>query len=96
MSEVGTTIERLVQRHGQFNGKDVSRYLHDYKSEILGCGISEGPQVLLFNRIATDGLQGSIHTTQQQHPTLVAFEAAMKSMYSMEESSKATQRGLED
>ena len=44
--EVGTTVEQLVLRPRQFNGKDLSRYLHDYKSEMLRCGISEGLQVL--------------------------------------------------
>mgnify|MGYP006878820739 CR=1 FL=1 len=35
MPEVGTAVDQLVQRLGQFNGKDVSCYLHDYKSEML-------------------------------------------------------------
>ena len=71
-------VEWLVQRDWHFNGKDVSHYLRDYKLEMLWRGISEGLQVLSFNRVATDGLQGSIHTTQQQHPTWAEFEEAMK------------------
>ena len=90
MSEVRAAVERLVQRHGQFNEKYVSRYLRDYKSEMLQCGISEGLQVLSFNRMATDGLQVRIHEIQQQHPTWAAFEDALKTTYSMEDSSKAT------
>ena len=42
MSEIAATVERLVQRNGQFNSKDVSRYLRTYKAEILRCGILEG------------------------------------------------------
>ena len=61
MSEIAAVVERLVQRNGQFNGKDMSRYLRDYKAEMLRCGISEGLQVTSFNRVATDWLQGSIH-----------------------------------
>ena len=34
-SEVAVAVERLVQRNGQFDGKDVSRYLRDYKVEML-------------------------------------------------------------
>ena len=30
MSKIVVVVERLVQRNGQFNGKDVSRYLRDY------------------------------------------------------------------
>ena len=45
MSEIAASVERLVQRNGQFNVKDVSRYLRDYKAEMLRCGISEGLQV---------------------------------------------------
>ena len=37
---------------------NVSRYLRDYKAEMLRYGISEGLQVTSFNRVATDGLQG--------------------------------------
>ena len=60
MSEIAATVERLVQRNGQFNGNDVLRYLRDYKAEMLRCGISEGLQVTSFNLVATDGLQASI------------------------------------
>ena len=42
MSEIVAIVERLVQRNGQFNGRDVSQYLRDYKAEMLRCGISEG------------------------------------------------------
>ena len=69
MSEIAAAVERLVQRIGQFNGKDVSRYLRDYKAEMIRCGISEGLQVTSFNRVATDGLQASIHRLRQQNPT---------------------------
>ena len=60
MSEIVAAVERLVQRNRQFNGKDVSRYLQDYKAEMLRCRISEGLQVTSFNRVATDGLAPSI------------------------------------
>ena len=52
MLEIAASVEWLVQRNGQFNGKDVSRYLRDYKAEMLRCGISEIPQVTSFNRVA--------------------------------------------
>ena len=35
MSEITTVVQRLVQRNGQFEGKDVSHYLRDYKAEML-------------------------------------------------------------
>ena len=96
MSEIAAAVERLVQRNGQFNGKDVSRYLRDYKAEMLRCGISEGLQVTSFNRVATDGLQASIHGIRQQNPTWEAFEEALKTTFAIEDSSKATRRGFED
>ena len=96
MSEILAAVERPVQRNGQFNGRDVSRYLRDYKAEMLRCRISEGLQVTSFNRVATDGLQGSIHGLQQQNPTWEAFEEALKTMFAIEDSSKATRRGFED
>ena len=96
MSEISASVERLVQRNGQFNGKDVSRYLQDYKAEMLRCRASEGLQVTSFNRVATDGLQGSIHGLQQQNPTWEAFEEALKTTFAIEDSSKATRRGFED
>ena len=56
MSEIAASLEWLVKRNGKFNGKDVSRYLRDYKAEMLRCGISEALQVTSFNRVAIDGL----------------------------------------
>ena len=41
ISEIVATVERLVQRNGQFIEKDVSRYSWDYKEEMLWCRISE-------------------------------------------------------
>ena len=35
MSEIAATVERLVQQNGQFNGKDMSRYLRDDKAAML-------------------------------------------------------------
>ena len=35
MSKIAAAVERLVQRNGQFNRKDVSHYLRDYKAEML-------------------------------------------------------------
>ena len=96
MLKVAAAVERLVQQYGKFNRKDVSHYLRDYKAEMLRCGISKGLQVLLFNRLSTDGLQGSIHEIRQQHPTWAAFEEALKLAYSIEDTSEATPWGFED
>ena len=56
MSEITAAVKRLVQRNGQFNGKDMLGYLRDYKAEMLQYGISERLQVISFNRVATDEL----------------------------------------
>ena len=77
-SEIAAVVERIVQRNMQFNGKEVSRYLRDYKAEMLRCGISEGLQVTSFNRVATDGLQASIHGLRQKNPTWEAFKRRAK------------------
>ena len=60
MSDVVAAIERLLQRNGQFDGKDLSHYLRDFKAEMLRCGISEGLQVTSFSQVAMDGLQENI------------------------------------
>ena len=84
--EIVAAVERLGQRNGQFNGKDVSRYLRDYKAEMLWCRISEGLQVTSFKHVATDGLQGSIYEMRLQNPTWEAFEEALKSTFAIEDS----------
>ena len=57
--------------------------------------VSQGLQVTSFNRVAIDGLQGSIHGIQQQNLTWARFEEALKTTYAIEDS-KATGRGFED
>ena len=81
MSEITTVVQRLVQQNGQFNGKQVSTYLRDYKAEMLRYGISERLQVISFNRVATDELQESIHGIRQQNPTWGSFEEAIREAY---------------
>ena len=84
MSEITTIVQRLVQRNRQFNGKDVSGYLRDYKAEMLRYGISERLQVTSFNRVAMDELQESIHEIRQQNPTWGSFEEALREAYDYE------------
>ena len=81
MLEITTVVQRLVQRNGQFNGKEVSGYLQDYKAEMLRYGISERLQVSSFNRVATDELQERIHEIRQQSPTWESFEEAIRDAY---------------
>ena len=81
MSEITKVVQRLVQQNGEFDGKEVSRYLRDYKAEMLRYGISERLQVIYFNRVATDELQESIHEIQQQNPTWESFEEAIREAY---------------
>ena len=58
--------------------------------------ISEGLQVLSFNRVARDGLQGIIHEIHHQYRTRAVFEEALKAMYTIEDAFKAMRRGFED
>ena len=81
MSEMKSAVVRLVQRNGEFDGKDVSRYLHDYKTEMMRCGIPEGLQVISFSRVATDELQERIYKIRQQNPTWGSFEGALREAY---------------
>jgi cell pole-organizing protein PopZ len=41
MTELGAAIDRLIQRNGQFDGRDVSHNMQDYKAEMVSCGVSE-------------------------------------------------------
>ena len=66
MSEIKSAVGDDINR--QFNRNDVSRYLCDYKVEMIRCGIPEGLQVISFSRVATDELHESIYKIQQQNP----------------------------
>jgi hypothetical protein len=64
--EVASMVEWIVKRNGEFNRKDVSRYLRDYRPQMLRCKIWEGYQVIAFNRVATDRLQASLRELKMQ------------------------------
>jgi hypothetical protein len=51
MSEVATAVDRLVQRNGKFNGKDVSRFLQDYKAEMLRCKLRKNYRYYLLTEL---------------------------------------------
>ena len=72
-SGITMVVQQFVQWNGQFNEKDVSRYLRDYKAEMLRYGISERLQVISFNRVATDELHESINGIREQNPTWGSF-----------------------
>ena len=94
MSEVIEVIVWLLQWNKQFNGKDMSCYPQDCKVEMLQCRISEGLQVTSFNRVAKNGLEGSIHRIRQQNLMWATFEEVLKTTFVIEDS-KATQGGFE-
>ena len=71
----------VVQRNEQFNGKDVSHYIRDYKMVMLQYGISERLQVISFNRVATDEFKERIHGRQQQNSMWGSFEEALQEAY---------------
>ena len=73
MTELGAAIDRLIQRNGPFDGRDVSRYMRDYKAEMVRCGVSEALRVSAFSRIATDGLQEKIQDLQETNTTSATF-----------------------
>ena len=96
MSEITGAVKRLVQRNGQFNGNDVSRYLRDYKAEMIRCGIPEGLQVTSFNRVATDELQERIHKIRQQNSTWGSFEEALREAYDYKRSKGQDRRKFDE
>ena len=93
MSEDAATIDPFVQLNRKFDGEDRTRYVRDHKAEMLQCRISEVLQVLSFNRMAMNGLQGNIHALRQQHPTWPTFEEALKNAYAIEDTSKVLKIG---
>ena len=96
MSEITTAVKRLVQRNGEFDGKDVSSYLRDYKAEMMRCRIPEGLQVISFNRVATDELQERIHKIQQQNSTWGSFEEALREAYDYKRSKGQDRREFDE
>ena len=84
MSEMKAAVERLLRRNGEFNGKGVSRYLREYKAEMMQYRIPEGLQVISFSRVASDELQERIHKIQQQNSTWESFEEALREAYDYE------------
>ena len=92
MSKVAA-VEQHVQRHGQYDGKELLTGLHDRDARVW---YLRGLQVLSFNHVATGGLQGSIHKIRQEHPTWTTFKEALKLVYSIEDTCKATRRGFGD
>ena len=96
MSEMKSAVVRLVQRNGEFDGKDVSRYLCEYKAEMMRCGIPEGLQVTSFNRVVTDELQERIHKIGQQNPTWESFEEALREAYDFKRSKGQDRREFDE
>ena len=96
MTELGVAIDRLIQRNGPFDGRDVSRYMHDYKAEMVHCGVSEALRVSSFSRIATDVLQEKIQELREANTTWATFEQAVLNAFAIDDSTKETKRGFEE
>ena len=96
MTELGAAIDRLIQNNGQFDGRDVSHYMRDYKAEMVRCGVSEALRISTFSRIATDDLQEKIQELRKANTTWATFERAVLNAFAMDDSTKETRRGFEE
>ena len=89
-------IDRIVDANGCFDGRDVTRYLETYKTEMRKKGISMARQVASFSRIVTSSLYSRVLELQEANPEWSSFEQSLLEEYGFGDSSRMTKKDLMD
>ena len=89
-------IDRIVDTNGCFDGRNVTRYLETYKTEMRKKGIPTTKQVTSFSRIVTSSLYSRVLELQETNPEWSSFERSLLEEYGFGDSSRMTKKDLMD
>ena len=86
----------MLDKIGQFNGKDVTSYLETYRAEMLMRNIPEDRQLSGFPRVVTPSTHAEVLEVQADCHNWADFEARLLEKYGFDDSLQLSKKDFMD
>ena len=73
-ASVEKAVNRVVEVEGQFDGRNITKFLDVYKREMNQRDVSEARQISSFKRVAANNVQRRVIELQERKTTWSEFE----------------------
>ena len=93
-ASVEKAVNRVVEVEGQFDGRNITKFLDVYKREMNQRDVSEARQISSFKRVAANNVQRRVIELQERKTTWSEFERAILAEFAMEDLSRMTRHVL--
>ncbi|CAM6127396.1 unnamed protein product [Calypogeia fissa] len=93
---LGKCLHEVLHRHGQFNGKNVTKYLKAYLMEFSIYKLSDSVAMKEFSVLVEPDLKELVARIEKRSLDWLAFEVAMKDEFQFENVDRVTQASFLD
>ena len=87
-------VDRVVELEGQFDGRNVTKFLDKYRREMNQRDMSEARQIATFKRVVTNNVQKRVIELQEGKITWSEFEKKILEEFVTEDSTRMTRHAL--
>ena len=93
-ASVEKAVDRVVELEGQFDGRNVTKFLDAYKREMNQRDVSEARQIASFKRVVANNIQRRVIELQEGKTTWSEFEKTILAEFVTEDSTRMTRHAL--
>ena len=93
-ASVEKAVDRVVELEGQFDGRNITKFLDAYKREMNQRDVSEARQITSFKRVVANNIQRRVIELQEGKTTWSEFEKAILAEFATEDLSRMTRHAL--
>ena len=93
-ASVEKAVDRVVELEGQFDGRNVTKFLDTYRREMNQRDVSEARQITSFKRVVANNVQRRVIELQEGKTTWSEFERTILAEFAIEDSTRMTRHAL--
>ena len=93
-ASVEKAVDRVVALEGQFDGRNITKFLDAYRREMNQRDVSEARQISSFKRVVSNNIQRRVIELQEGKTTWSEFEKATLAEFAREDLSRMTRHVL--
>ena len=93
-ASVENVVDRVVETEGQFDGRNITKFLDAYKREMNLRDVSRARQITSFKRVVMNNIQRRVIDLQEGKTTWFEFEKAILVEFAPEDFSRMARHVL--
>ena len=91
---VEKAVDCIVELEGQFDGRNITKFLDTYRREMNQRDVSKARQIASFKRVVANNIQRRVIELQEGKTTWSEFERTMLAEFVIEDSTRMTRHAL--